>query len=93
MRKIDNSKLENLEQLTEESICLFHLIRDIDLAFKNVLKSLFVIKKMVFANLSDHRIKRYTIAKIPTETMQILEDLNHIANISNELAKSLRKFN
>lgn len=93
MRKIDNAKLQDLQQPADEIMCLPVLLRDTDVQFKNVLKSLLSIKKTVFASLSDQKIKGDTIDKIPADTMRILKDLNHIAYISNELAKALHKFN
>ena len=93
MRKIDNSKLQDLQQPVDEATYLLVLLRDNDVQFKNVLKLLLFMKKIVFANLSDQKIKGDKIARIPADTIQILEDLNHIAYISNELAKALHKFN
>jgi hypothetical protein len=45
VRKIDNSKLKDLQQPIDETMCLLVLLRDTDVQFKNVLKSLLFIKK------------------------------------------------
>ena len=93
MGQIENLKSKDLQQPADQTTCLFVLLRDTDVQFKNLLKSLLYIKKTVFANLSDQKIKRHMITKIPSDTTRILEDLNHIAYVCNELAKSLHKFN
>ena len=91
MRKIEDLKLKHSQQPADETTCLFVLLRDTNIQFKNFLKSLLCIKKIVFANLSDQKTKVDTTAKIPADTMRILKDLNHIAYVCNELAKALPK--